>query len=347
MVKLQGLYIILKLRGIPAFSTEFVHANLHPDLVSGFLTAISHFAKELNPDKLKDINLIKREDFVIMIEDGNKTFGALIADFDDKDARSILTRVIGLFEEKFDKYLDEFGINTLIFENFKDVVVKEFGSLLVNPFYFPKLIKTGETIPQDSPLDKIIPLIDGEKNINEIAFAATLPIEEVCKAISILESKNFVELKIKIEELDIFSTTDKATEAFSRETKYHRKIIDQFGNIGIDALYAVDGKRDLKEIQKELQIPYNDLLKIIFYLLEEGFITWIELYPIMRQMAPDEIVVLTSDSQEQALAFTLMNICDGTYPLSSISRKLELPRGEIRRFLKRFKTNVRWIEKKI
>lgn len=347
MVKLHGLYIILKQRGIPAFSTEFTHANLHPDLVSGFLTAISHFAKELHADKQKDINLIKREDFVIIIEDGNKTFGALIADFDDKDARAILKRVIGQFEEKFEKDLDEFGINTLLFENFKDVVIKEFGPLLINPFYFPKLIKTDTAILQDSSIEKILPLIDGEKNINEIAYMLTLPIEEVCQAISVLESKNIVELKIKIEELDIFSTTDKATEAFSRETKYHRRIIDQFGNIGIDALYALDGKKDLKEIQKELQIPFKDLHKIIIYLLEEEFITWIELYPIMRQMAPDEIVALAPDSQEQALAFTLMNICDGTYPLSSISRKLELPRGEIRRFLKRFRNNVRWIEKKI
>jgi hypothetical protein len=347
MVKLQGLYIILKLRGIPAFSTEFVHANLHPDLISGFLTAISHFAKELHADKQKDINLIKREDFVIMIEVGNKIFGALIADSDDRDARAILKRVLNLFEEEFDKDLDEFGINTLVFENFKDVVVREFGSLLVNPFYFPKLIKTDEDIPMEPPIDKILPLIDGEKNLSEIAFELSLPVEEVCQAISLLESKNYVELKIKIVLEDIFSPTEKATEAFSRETKYHRNIIDQFGDIGIDVLYALDGHKDLGDINDELQIPFNDLLKIIVYFLEEEFISWVELYPIMRGMSPEQIMDLTSNGEEQALAFTLLNMCDGTYPLSSISRKLELSRGEIRRFMKKFKNNVRWIEKKI
>jgi len=347
MVKLQGLYIILKLRGIPAFSMEFVHANLHPDLVSGFLTAISHFAKELRSDKQKDINLIKREDFVIMIEDGGKIFGALIADFDDRDARAILKRVLNLFEEEFDKDLDEFGINTLIFENFKDIAVKEFGSLLVNPFYFPKIINSDENIPMDPPIDQILCLIDGEKNLSEIAYEASIPVEEVCQAISLLESKNYVEMKVKIVLEDIFSPTEKATEAFSRETRYHSKIVDQFGDTGIDVLYALDGKRDLGEINDELQIAVNDLLKIIVYLLEEEFITWVELYPIIRGISPEQIMALTSDSVEQALAFTLLNMCDGTYPLSSISRKLELPRGEIRQFLKKFQNNVRWIEKKI
>ncbi|NVM55188.1 MAG: hypothetical protein HWN66_15890 [Candidatus Helarchaeota archaeon] len=348
MVKLHEIYIIMKKRGLPAFHAQFRHAErLHPDLVSGLLTAISHFAKELRPDEKKDINLIKREDFSIMIEDGNKTYGAVIADFDDKDTRTILKRVVNAFEEEFDKELDDFGVNTIVFEKFKDVVVKEFGALLINPFYFPHLLETDQELPDDPLLKKIVNLIDGNKNLNEIALTLSISVEEVCQNISLLESRKFVEIKIKIEESDIFSPTEKATEAFSRETKAHKKIIDLFGDAGIDLLYSLDGKKDLRDIMAELQIPFNKLIKIINYFLTEEFISWVELYPVMRQLSIENLVNLTSNKEDQALAFTLRNMCDGTYALSTIARKLNLSKSEIKQFLKVFGNNIRWIERKL
>ncbi len=347
MVKLHEIYIILKKRGLPAFHAKFGKSELHPDLVSGLLTAISHFAKELRPDQQKDINLIKREDFTIIIEDGNKTYGAIIADFDSKDARVILKQVIDKFEEEFDKQLDDFGVNTLIFDKFKDVVVKDFGSLLINPFYFPSLLESEQTIPKDPLLKKIVGLIDGNKNISEIAHELSIPVEEVCQNIALLENQKFVELKIKIEEVDIFSPTEKATEAFSRETKSHQKILELFGELGIDILYALDGKRDLKDIKEDLKTDFGELLKIIKYFLTEEFISWIELYPVMRPLSFEKLIEIAPSGEEQGLAFTLRNLCDGSYALSIISHKLEMTKAEIKKFLEKFGTNVRWIEKKI
>ena len=347
MVKLHEIYIILKKRGLPAFHAKFGRAELHPDLVSGLLTAISHFAKELRPNEQKDINTIKREDFTIMIEDGNKTFGAIIADFDNKDARLILKRVIDKFEERYDKNLDDFGVNTLIFDKFKDVVVKEFGELLINPFYFPMLLESDKELPEDPFIKKIVNLIDGNKNISEIANSLEVSIEEICQNIALLESQKFIELKIKIEESDIFSPTEKAIEAFSRETKSHQKIIELFGDTGIDMLYALDGKRDLKDITKELQISYTDVLKIIKYLLREELIGWVELFPVMRPVPFEKLMELTANKEEQALLFPLRNLCDGSYALSTLSRKLNLPKEGIKKFLEQFGINVRWIEKKI
>jgi hypothetical protein len=255
--------------------------------------------------------------------------------------------LINAFEEEFDKNLDDFGVNTLIFEKFKDTVVKEFGVLLINPFYFPVLLKTDKELPDDPLCNKIVNLIDGERNINEIAYSLSLPMEEVCQIISLLESRNLIELQLKIEEADIFSPTEKATEAFSRETKDHRNLIELFGEVGIDVLYSLDGKKDLKEIMNELQLPFNDLLKMLKYFLTEEFISWIELYPVMRPLSTERLMEIASTKGEQALVFTLRNICDGSYSLSSISRKLKIPKDEIRKFLDKFGRNVRWIEKKI
>lgn len=347
MVKLHELYIIFKKRGLPAFHAKFGRGELHPDLVSGLLTAISHFAKELRPNEQKDINLIKREDFTIMIEDGNKTFGALIADYEDKDARNILKRVVDMFEEEFHKDLDDFGVNTLIFERFQDVAVREFGALLVNPFYIPQLIDSTQNIPNDPLIEKIVPLIDGQKNLNQLAYEIGEPIDEVCQGVSILESRGIIELKLKIEEVDIFSSSEKATEAFSRETKSHQKIIDLFGEQGIDILYAFDGKKDLNDIMMELKIPFAEIVKITKHFLSAGFINWVELFPVMRHLSTEKLVEYTSTSEEQALAFTLLNLCDGTYPLSFIAQKINRSKGKIKAFLKRFGSNIRWIEKKI
>ncbi|MHA1264222.1 MAG: hypothetical protein ACTSRS_03220 [Candidatus Helarchaeota archaeon] len=347
MVKLHEIYIIFKKRGLPAFHARFGRGEMHPDLVSGLLTAISHFAKELRPNEQKDINLIKREDFTIMIEDGNKTFGALIADFEDNDARAILKRIINKFEEEFDKELDEFGVNTLIFEKFRDVVVRDFGALLINPFYIPQIIDQTQQIPDDPLIKRLMPLIDGIRNLNEIAQIVSEPVAEVCQVVSVLENRGIIELKLKIENSDIFSPNEKATEAFSRETKSHRKILKIFGEMGIDVLYALDGKKDINDIREELQISFNDLVKIIKYFLKEGYINWVELYPVMRQFPTEKLLEIASTSEDQALAFTLRNICDGTYSLSMISQKIHLPKEKIREFLKRFGNNIRWIEKKI
>ncbi len=348
MVKLHEIYIIFKKRGLPALHVKFRPAEqMHPDLVSGLITAISHFAKELRPDEKKDINLIKREDFVIMIEEADKIFGALIAASEDRDARIIMKKILNKFEDEFDKDLDDFGVNTLIFDKFKEVVVREFGALLINPFYVPELVKPKDEIPEDPIFSEIITLIDGETNTSQIAHSLSIAEEEACQVIALLQNRNIIDLKIKIEEYDIFSPTEKATEAFSRETKAHKNLIQMFGDSGIDVLYSLDGKRDLKEIANELQIPFNKLLKIIKYFLSEGFINWVELYPIMRQLSYQKILELVSDKESQALAFTLMNLCDGTYSLSAISRKLDIPRGELKKFFKVFGMNIRWLEKKI
>jgi hypothetical protein len=348
MVKLHELYIIFKKRGLPAFHVKFREAErLHPDLVSGFITAIQHFAKELRPDQRKDINLIKREDFVIMIEDGEKVFGALIANFEDKDARDILKRVVNLFEEKYEAHLDDFGVNTLIFEKFKDTAIREFGSLLINPFYIPQKIEEEGKLLEDPIFNKIFAAVDGQTNINEIAHSISIPIEEVCQAIALLQSRNIIELKIKIEEYDIFSPTEKATEAFSRETKAHKKIKELFDESGDEVLYSLDGKRDLKDVMDELKLPFNQILKIIKYFLTERYVNWVELYPIMRQLPYERIIKLVPDKESQALAFTLMNMCDGTYSLSTISRKLDIPRAELKKFFDVFGSNIRWLEKKL
>ncbi|HUY01079.1 MAG TPA: hypothetical protein VMV49_16080 [Candidatus Deferrimicrobium sp.] len=347
MVRLHEIYIILKPRGIPAVHTKFGRTGLHPDLVSGFITAISHFARQLRPGEQKDINLIKREDFVIIIEDGNKVFGALIADFDDKNAREILKQVINTFEDEFDKNLDDLGVNTLIFEKFIDVIHRKFSELVINPYYIPQIIQTVQNPPVDPLIKRVLPLVDGQKNLNEIAELLDTPIEGICQIIAQLENRGFIELKINIEDSDTFGVNDKATEVFSRETKSHKRILELFGNEGIDVLYSLDGKKDLKNIIDELGIPFNQLIKIIQYLLKEDIISWIELYPIMRQFSSEKILSIISDKKEQSLAFTLQNICDGTYSLSSISRKIDLPKGEIKRFLKKFGNDIRWIEKKV
>ncbi|MHA1132072.1 MAG: hypothetical protein ACTSQI_03200 [Candidatus Helarchaeota archaeon] len=347
MVKLHEMYIIFKKRGLPAFHLKFREAEqLHPDLVSGFITAIQQFAKELHPVERKDINLIKRDDFVIMIEDGERVFGAVIANMEDKDARTILKRVVNAFEDEYEEHLDDFGVNTIIFESFKELAIKEFGSLLVNPFYIPQLIKEQQEIPDDPLFQKIVALIDGETNINEIAHTLSLPIEEVCQEIALLQNRNIIEVKVKIEEYDIFSPTEKATEAFSRETKAHKNILTLFGERGIDILYSLDGKRSLKDIIEELQIPFNQLLKVINHFLTEEYVNWVDLYPIMRQLPYEKIMELVPDKENQALAFTLMNMCDGTYSLSAISRKLDIPIDEIKKFFKVFGQNIRWLKKK-
>ncbi|MFO7796755.1 MAG: hypothetical protein R6W84_11430, partial [Promethearchaeia archaeon] len=160
LLKLSYIMIIHKDIGVAIYTQKISSEGLDPDLISGFLHAISSFKKEFkkgDSTKLQKGFEMDYYDFHIILADGDHVRGALIAE--EKPSEYIKKQQVDFineFEQRYEKYIATFKGDTSVFSGADKLVEKYFNISLMYPL----------KLNQDKEIDDLDTL---EKNLLEVA----------------------------------------------------------------------------------------------------------------------------------------------------------------------------------
>ena len=196
MPRIYALFIINR-NGVPLFTKTYASSKVEPNLVSGFLTAVSSFVREISPEQKGALKSIDAEDMKIMLESGEDIVCALLVDYEDKLSREALRAVVERFEEKYKDILKSWDGNVAIFDTFEEDVEKILWVLTLKPYHIPILKKrVEEDVKISRDFWPLFASIDGRKTIEEVAREAGISVEEAIARIKDLAKSGLVDVDI-------------------------------------------------------------------------------------------------------------------------------------------------------
>lgn len=98
----QVLFILDKASGVSPYSHEFIPGGLDPQLLSGFISAMTSFVSNLAGSEQTHWKTEYGEDVVFLVEMGERYAGVLAITRETNEARSKLRRIVREFEGSFD-----------------------------------------------------------------------------------------------------------------------------------------------------------------------------------------------------------------------------------------------------
>lgn len=123
---LYTFMLIHKNSGLSLFTYDFSEQTLDPDLISGFLQAITSFGAEISHEETQ-MRKLSYEHFEIEITDGYYCIGALVTSgFPNQYTSTALSQFVQQFENKFQRELDAFIGNVSQFGEARTLVQETF-----------------------------------------------------------------------------------------------------------------------------------------------------------------------------------------------------------------------------
>jgi KaiC/GvpD/RAD55 family RecA-like ATPase len=113
--------------GRAMFEHQFKEVKVEPQLVSGFLTAISEMMKEVIGGDKRPLRTIERSDAKILIEFGTIVTGALVAKKSSREYRRRLKAFINRFEDDYADKLVKWNGDQSIFQAAPEVIEEAFS----------------------------------------------------------------------------------------------------------------------------------------------------------------------------------------------------------------------------
>jgi len=143
--KIRMLMVIHKASGGCILQRAYTQQNLDGDLISGFLTAIADFSKEIGPrgdkeQKENDAMYFDYQNFKILVANGNYCRGAIILDGEPtENLKNNLKYFINTFEQKYN--LESWRGNVTMFSNADELVEAAFEISLLQALAAKKMTK--------------------------------------------------------------------------------------------------------------------------------------------------------------------------------------------------------------
>ncbi|OYT52690.1 hypothetical protein B6U66_01195 [Candidatus Bathyarchaeota archaeon ex4484_135] len=197
MAKVYAMFIMNK-DGIPLFSRNLAPEKIQPDLIASFLTAIGSFVKEISPIGGPALRCIEAKGFTIMIETGQKVYGALIVDHRSLIAEEYLRALVREFEELYGPRLEAWDNDTSLFEPFGEVCDRVMSVIAVSSYHVPRLgqVELGKDVTIPRELWAVLRFVDGRRTVAEIAAEAGLSVDEAIHRIEKLVEMGLVDVNI-------------------------------------------------------------------------------------------------------------------------------------------------------
>ncbi|MHA2149712.1 MAG: hypothetical protein ACXACG_05800 [Candidatus Thorarchaeota archaeon] len=219
------LMILNKNSGLAPYSHEFSKGSLDPQVISGFVSAMTSFMGVVTGEKLSHWKTVYGSDSVILVEKGDWTIGVLAASRETNEARSKLRSAVLEFEDCFAVLKNADGIDGSAFRDYNQYVRMMFvderitGRTLVTK----RLEWRGSISNFDLPsvafsVSKILLGIEDTQTVKEIAEFQNLQIEEVIEIVAKAFWCNTVFLKFIPAENDILTLSEGASTILFQKT---------------------------------------------------------------------------------------------------------------------------------
>ncbi|MHA1783690.1 MAG: hypothetical protein ACTSVY_01985 [Candidatus Helarchaeota archaeon] len=176
IISIRQILIIHRKSGTTIFSKSFIEKETDPDLISGFLTAISAFEQEL-AGVTGGLEELKYKNIRILISIGELVSACLIIDGDRVPSESLnrtFKEFKDAFEERFQEEIEGFEGYIAPFRNIDDLLEIYFEVSLLSPhvllskdyyLYLPDILRISDV---DIKEIKSLPIEELMNTLNEI-----------------------------------------------------------------------------------------------------------------------------------------------------------------------------------
>ncbi len=269
------LLIMNRYSGLSPYSHSFIEEGQDPQVLSGFVSAMTSFMGELNDEKDSNWKTVYGSDSILLVEGGEWIIGALVASRESNEARSKLRKIIREFEDSFVVLKDADGIDASIFRDFDDYVRRVFvdeqitARTKVTKMYHWRPSLSRFSLPSTAfKVSKILMGFEETDSIENIARFQKLPITEVIEIIAKAYWQGIVKLRYIPSDDDILVLADKAASII-----FHKENLLVLSGTTLSVISLLDGRTSLSNLTNDMIILDKEfLLAEIGLLIDNGFI---------------------------------------------------------------------------
>ncbi|MFX1560429.1 MAG: hypothetical protein ACFFBL_07560 [Promethearchaeota archaeon] len=199
---IQAVYILIADSGLCVLDRKYGEADMDPNLISGFLTALIQFGRELSDGNRVHVIDFGAFDICLSLKD-NIIVAAIVDKVDDGNAAmAVLGEVNGAFSQKYGNMLSEWDGNLEPFESFYSTLddITKSGCASETKIVVPVL--TGKVNPMLVRLGQmsqatfdVAKKCDGKLTTRDIADQLGMHLKEVQKSLNTLEDMRILEWK--------------------------------------------------------------------------------------------------------------------------------------------------------
>jgi hypothetical protein len=215
MAQLYSLYVVYR-DGRTLLQKDFQIRNMEPDLVTGFLSAVSMFLSDLvgriseTGQQLRALEredgrlrIIDREDVKILLEYGKNIYVAVFSTHDLAAIRERMRALINIMEREHSEVLENWLGDLSHFRDIAPQIDLLFRPFAVSERYFPVRVHTMPKSQIAEQFHPLLDLVDGQRSIEDLAQTLNQPLLQVVLDYFTLQNQGAVELerRITIEQL--------------------------------------------------------------------------------------------------------------------------------------------------
>jgi hypothetical protein len=215
MAQLYSLYVVYR-DGRTLLQKDFQIKNMEPDLVTGFLSAVSMFLSDLvgriseTGQQLRGLEredgrlrIIDREDVKILLEYGKNIYVAVFSTHDLAAIRERMRALINIMEREHSEVLENWLGDLSHFRDIAPQIDLLFRPFAVSERYVPVRVHTMPKSQIAEQFHPLLDLVDGQRSIEDLAQTLNQPVFQVMLDYFTLQNQGAVELerRIMIEQL--------------------------------------------------------------------------------------------------------------------------------------------------
>ena len=220
MAQLYSLYVVYR-DGRTLLQKDFQIENMEPNLVTGFLSAVSMFLSDLvgriseEGQQLRTLEredgrlrVIDREDVKILIEYGQNIYVAAFSTHDLAAIRTRMRMLIKRIELQKGELLQDWLGDLSPFREFQPLIESLFRPFAVTERYVPVRVHTVTESQVPSKLHPLLEAVNDGRSIEELATILNRPLFQIIVDFQALQNLGAIQLerRIAIEKLVVYTS---------------------------------------------------------------------------------------------------------------------------------------------
>ncbi|MGY5861881.1 MAG: hypothetical protein RTU09_05865 [Candidatus Thorarchaeota archaeon] len=218
------LFLLNRGTGVSPYSHQFMPEEIDPQILSGFISAITSFMDEASGLEKTHLQTVDSSDASFLLEGGDWIIGVLSVSRETNEARSKLRRVVREFEEQFSFLKNADSFESSVFRDFDRFVMDLFLSdrisertLILKGWDWPQFCRSFDVPSESIGVNKLLNQAEDKQSIKEVAQSQGMSLEEAANLVSLAFWKNALYLNYLPSDNDILSLSEGSSTIIFRK----------------------------------------------------------------------------------------------------------------------------------